>query len=133
MNRRSPYITALLVSALALAVADGVSTPRPRSGGRERLARSAALAGSSRPDQPCAWIEPDDQFHHELIDATGDLVFDMQRVAPPGGDDHLLLPVTPQVEPALTASLAAPPRPPRPALHPARRPHLGRGPPARLS
>lgn len=46
----------------------GVATPRPRSVGRERAARSAALSGATRPDQPCAWIQPDDD-HHELTRA----------------------------------------------------------------
>jgi hypothetical protein len=57
--RRLPRLTRLAATLLALAVVTGVALPRPRLPGRERTARLTA-AGSTRSDQPCAWVFPHD-------------------------------------------------------------------------
>lgn len=57
-----PYRKVLRLAAtlLAIAVAAGVATPRPRLG-RERSLRTLAPAGGTRPGQPCAWRPAGDQ------------------------------------------------------------------------
>ena len=134
MTRRSPHLTALVASLLALAVAVGVSTPRLRSGGRDRAARTAALAGSSRSDQPCAWVEPDDDFAQEILAPAGDLVLDTLTATPTPDAGHAAVFVATAAvvvpQPAsvlLTGSLVLP------ADRPASRPAAARGPPALLS
>lgn len=57
--RRLPRLTRLAATLLALAVVTGVALPRPRLPGRERTARLTA-PGSTRSDQPCAWVFPHD-------------------------------------------------------------------------
>jgi hypothetical protein len=133
VTRRSPHLTALVASLLALAVAAGVSTPRLRTGGRDRAARTAALAGSSRSDQPCAWVEPDDDFAQEILAPAGDLVLDLVTTEPAPDAGHAVPVAAATVvvpQPAsvlLTGSLLLP------ADRPASRPAAARGPPALLS
>lgn len=133
VTRRSTHITALAATLLAVAVAAGVSTPRLRTGGRDRAARGAALAGSTRPDQPCAWVEPDDDFVFEVAADPGHGVAGTHAAAPRSGADVFVLP--PGV--AAAASAASSPAGVLP-LHLAhdlttRRPSSTRGPPARLA
>lgn len=134
MTRRSPHITALVASLLALAVAAGVSTPRLRSGGRDRAARTAALAGSSRSDQPCAWVEPDDDFAQEILAPAGDLVLDTPTTAsfPAAGHVAALVTIATVVVPQPASVLVAGSLL-LPADRPASRPAAARGPPALLS
>jgi len=129
VTRRSTHITALAATLLAVAVAAGVSTPRLRTGGRERAARGAALAGSTRPDQPCAWVEPDDDFAFAVAADPGHAA----AGAHAAGADLFVLPRRVAVAAAAAASPAA--------VFPllladdltARRPPSARGPPARLA
>lgn len=131
MTRRTTHLTALAATLLAVAVAAGVSTPRLRTGGRERAARGAALAGSTRPDQPCAWIEPDDDFAFEAAPA-GDLV--AEALAPAhGAAQPFEAPVGPVPAARPAAVIAAILGGPLAHDLPARRPTTTRGPPARLS
>jgi len=133
VTRRSTRLTALAATLLAVAVAAGVSTPRLRAGGRDRAARGAALAGSTRPDQPCAWVEPDDDFAAAVAADPGHVVAGTHAWARTSGADLFLLPrsVAAAVDaPSSTAGLLP--------LHLAhdlttRRPSSTRGPPARLS
>lgn len=53
VTRRSHHLLTVSATLLAIAVAAGVATPRPRLG-RERALRTVVLAASTRPDQPCA-------------------------------------------------------------------------------
>lgn len=59
VTRRSHHLLTLSASLLAVAVAAGVATPRPRLG-REWALRMVALAACARPDQPRAWGSADD-------------------------------------------------------------------------
>ncbi len=131
MTRRTTRLTALAATLLAVAVAAGVSTPRLRTGGRERAARGAALAGSTRPDQPCAWIEPDDDFAFEAAPA-GDLVADAYTPAD-GAAGALDLPVGAASVAAPATTVAGVQTGPLAHDLTARRPTTTRGPPARLS
>jgi hypothetical protein len=132
VTRRSPHLTALAASLLALAVTTGVATPRLRGGGRERVARSAALAGSSRSDEPCAWVEPDDHGL-EISAPAGDLVFDTDVVASHrDADPSALLVADAVVSTPPSVLLAALPLP-LPIDRPASRPSAARGPPTFLA
>jgi hypothetical protein len=72
VTRRSHHLLTLSAALLAVAVAAGVATPRPRLG-RERALRTVALAASTRPDQPCAW-GPTEDPEPDVTVATGDTV-----------------------------------------------------------
>jgi hypothetical protein len=133
VTRRSTRLTALAATLLAVAVAAGVSTPRLRTGGRERAARGAALAGSTRPDQPCAWVEPDDDFAAAVTADPGHVVAGTHAAARPSGADVFVLP--PSVAAAVDAVSSTADLLPlqlTPDLTP-RRSSSTRGPPARLS
>ncbi|MGD9905113.1 MAG: hypothetical protein AB7U83_16730 [Vicinamibacterales bacterium] len=130
MTRRTTHITAFAATLLAVAIAAGVSTPRLRTGGRERAARGAALAGSTRPDQPCAWIEPDDDFVFDVGVARDRGV----AGAPASADPGACIPAPATVLVAALACSSAGVRPPHLAHHVAvRGTATPRGPPVRLS
>jgi hypothetical protein len=97
------------------------------------MARSLALAGSTRPDRPCAWIEPEDDVRLQVAAAAGDLVFDIQAAASRGDAGLFVLPprLAP-ARPAAAALLAAVPFV-LPADRLVHRAALARGPPALLS
>jgi hypothetical protein len=134
VTRRSPQLSALAASLLALAVATGVATPRLRTGGRERAARSAALAGTTRPDEPCPWIEPDADWAVAISAPAGDLVFDTVAVASYPDADHTATIVATAAVVTTPVSVLLATRPLRLASdRPARRPAAARGPPTFLA
>jgi hypothetical protein len=106
--RRLPRLSAIAATLLALAVATGVALPRPRFLGRERSVRNLTVAGSTRPDQPCAWVFPDD--------ADAEVAADAGHVPDTGSAPSrawLALAAVAGLPPAATATLldAAPPLP----------------------
>ena len=101
VTRRSHHLLTLSATLLAIAVAAGVATPRPRLG-RERALRTVALAASTRPDQPCAW-GPADEPEPDVTVAAGDAFASADRLVTPA-DAAAVLPGG-----RLAANAAAPP------------------------
>ncbi len=56
----APRVVAIAAWTLALTVAAGVAGPRPRAGGRDRVARAGiARAGTLRANESRGWVAPD--------------------------------------------------------------------------
>ena len=106
MTRRSHHVLTLSATLLALAVAAGVATPRPRLG-RERALRTVALAASTRPDQPCAW-GPADEPEPDVTVAAGDASTSVEGLLTPA-DAAALLPAVRLAANAGTPQLTAAP------------------------
>jgi hypothetical protein len=81
VTRRSHHLLTLSATLLAIAVAAGVATPRPRLG-RERALRTVALAGCTRADQPCAWGPAEDPDPDVTVAAGDTLAHADQQVTP---------------------------------------------------
>jgi hypothetical protein len=126
VTRRSHHLLTLSAALVAVAVAAGVATPRPRLG-RERALRTVAVAASTRPDQPCAW-GPTEDPETDVTVATGDTV--AHPDLPAGVDGSALLPWCPLVARAVALRLLPDPDAAAAAANARTGPPPGRAPPA---
>jgi len=129
--RVAPRVVAIAAWTLALTVAAGVAGPRPRAGGRERVARAGiARAGTLRANESRGWVAPDADHPLETCAigaGQGRSNRPMRTADPPGGHPALTvavriagLPASPSVVSEESSS-----RLPRWLARPA----AGRGPP----
>jgi hypothetical protein len=125
VTRRAHHLLTLSAALVAVAVAAGVATPRPRLG-RERALRTVALAASTRPDQPCAW-GPTEDPEPDVTVATGDTA--AHPDLPVGVDGSALLPGCPLVATAVALRLLPDPEASAAAANARTGPPPGRAPP----
>lgn len=126
VNRRSHHLLTLSATLLAVAVAAGVATPRPRLG-RERALRTVVLAASTRPDQPCAWRPVEDPEPDATVAAGAEFAFADRQETP--ADAAAVVPGRGLVASALAPRLAAAPETVAAAASARTGPPPGRAPP----